>query len=156
MDRNKKLSEHFTFGELIKSETAERKSIDNTPPDHLVPKLKRLCSELLEPIRMHYGKPFRPNSGYRSPELNNEIGGSSTSQHCEAEAVDIEIPGISNYELAAWIKDNLKFDQVILECYRLGEPSSGWVHVSLKDVGDINRAIVLTYSNQTYTEGLLA
>lgn len=126
------------------------------PPDILLPKLKRLCVELLEPIRLHYVRPFRPNSGYRSIELNKAVGGSSASQHCKAEAVDIEIPGISNYELAVWIKSNLEFDQVILECYRIGEPNSGWVHVSLKDIGAGNRAMVLTYSNRRYSEGLLA
>ncbi|VAX08441.1 hypothetical protein MNBD_GAMMA26-2118 [hydrothermal vent metagenome] len=156
MNRNEKLSDHFTFGELIRSETAERKGIDNFPPDYLIEKLKRICSDILEPVRLYYGRPFRPNSGYRSPELNAEIGGSSTSQHCKAEAVDIEIPGISNYELAVWIKENLKFDQVILECYRQGEPNSGWVHVSLKDEEDTNRKIALTYSNGSYSNGLHA
>jgi len=107
-------------------------------------------------VRLHYGKPFRPNSGYRSTELNSEINGSSSSQHCKAEAVDIEIAGISNYELAVWIEQNLEFDQVILECYRKGEPNSGWVHVSLKDEETTNRAIVLTYSNGSYSNGLLA
>ena len=62
-------------------------------------------------------------------------------QHCKGEAVDIEISGISNYELAVWVKDNLNFDQVILECYRQGEPNSGWVHVSLKDENDKNRTM---------------
>ncbi|MCJ8321558.1 MAG: D-Ala-D-Ala carboxypeptidase family metallohydrolase [Colwellia sp.] len=156
MDRHEKLSDHFTLGELIKSETAERKGINNTPPVNLVPKLRRLCTELLEPIRINYGKPLRPNSGYRSIELNKEIGGSSASQHCKAEAVDIEVPGVSNYDLAVWITNNLDFDQVILECYREGEPNSGWVHVSLKDEGEINRSMILTYSNRTYTNGLLA
>jgi zinc D-Ala-D-Ala carboxypeptidase len=156
MDRNEKLSEHFTLGELMKSETAERNGMDNTPPDQLIPKLRRLCKEILEPIRANYGKPFRPNSGYRSVELNEAIGGASSSQHCLAEAVDIEISGLSNYELALWITNNLEFDQVILECYRLGEPSSGWVHVSLKEKGEINRSIVFTYSNRSYSEGLIA
>ena len=156
MDRNEKLSEHFTLGELMRSDTADRKGIDNTPPDHLIPKLKRLCTEILEPIRANYRKPFRPNSGYRSIELNKAIGGSSKSQHCRGEAVDVEIPGVSNYELALWITNNLEFDQVILECYRPGEPSSGWVHISLKEESEINRSIVLTYSNRAYTEGLIA
>ncbi len=156
MNRQDKLSEHFTVAELIRSETAERKGIDNMPPDILLPKLKRLCVEILEPIRLHFGRPFRPNSGYRGIDLNREVGGSRTSQHCKAEALDIEISGISNYDLAVWIKTNLKFDQVILECYRLGEPNSGWVHVSLKDPGQENRAMVLTYSHRTYSEGLLA
>jgi len=156
MNRYEALSQHFSLAELIKSETAERKGIDNTPPDDLIPKLRRLCTEFLEPIRMHYGKPIRPNSGYRSSELNAEIGGSSTSQHCKAEAVDIEVPGVSNYDLAVWISDNLEFDQVILECYRKGEPGSGWVHVSLAGEGEVNRAVVLTYSNRIYTKGLVA
>ncbi len=156
MDRNEKLSEHFTLGELLRSETAERKGIDNTPSENQLPKLKRLCTEILEPIRVHFGKPFRPNSGYRSPELNESIGGSPSSQHCKCEAVDIEIPGISNFDLAVWIRDNLAFDQVILECYRQGEPNSGWVHVSLKGSGESNRAVVLTYSNRSYRNGLLA
>lgn len=156
MNRTDKLSDHFTLGELIRSETAERKGIDNTPSDNLIPKLRRLCTEILEPVRLHFGKPFRPNSGYRSSELNKEIGGARNSQHCEAEAVDIEIPGVSNYELAVWIKENLKFDQLILECYRQGEPNSGWVHISLKDEGETNRAVALTYSNKKYNEGLLS
>lgn len=156
MNRNEKLSDHFTFGELIRSATAERKGIDNTPPDEIIPKLKRLCTEILEPIRHHYGVPFRPNSGYRSNALNSEIGGSSRSQHCLGEAVDIEIAGVSNYDLAKWINDNLQFDQLILECYRQGEPTSGWVHVSLKAEGQENRMAALTYSNRTYSDGLIA
>ena len=156
MNRNEKLSDHFTLGELIRSETAERKGIDNTPPDDIIPMLKRLCVEILEPIRVRYGVPFRPNSGYRSEALNREIGGSSNSQHCVGEAVDVEIPGVSNYDLATWIKDNLEFDQLILECYRRGEPTSGWVHVSLKAQGQDNRMAALTYSNRTYTDGLTA
>ena len=156
MNRNEKLSEHFTLGELIRSSTAERKGIDNMPPDEIIPKLKRLCMEVLEPIRIHYGVPFRPNSGYRCEVLNKEIGGSSKSQHCHGEAVDVEIPGVSNYDLALWIEENLDFDQLILECYRSGEPSSGWVHISLKSKADENRSIALTYSNRSYSEGLIA
>lgn len=156
MDRNEKLSEHFTLGELIKSEMAERKGIDNTPPENLIPKLRRLCEEILEPVRNHYGRPFRPNSGYRGPELNDAVGGSPTSQHCLAEAVDIEIAGVSNYDLAAWIRDNLQYDQLILECYQQGEPSSGWVHVSLKEPGQNNRGEVLTMNNGNYRQGLFA
>jgi uncharacterized protein YcbK (DUF882 family) len=156
MNRTDKLSEHFTLGELIRSDTAERKGIDNSPPEILIPKLTRLCTDILEPIRQHYGKAFRPNSGYRCPELNTAIGSASTSQHCKAEAVDIEIAGISNYDLAVWIRDNLAFDQIILECYRQGEPNSGWVHVSLKEKSETNRSIALTYSHRRYSKGLIA
>ncbi|VAW67852.1 hypothetical protein MNBD_GAMMA08-89 [hydrothermal vent metagenome] len=156
MDLNEKLSAHFTLAEMIKSETAARKGIDNMPPDDLIPKLKHLCEELLEPIRNHYGVPIRPNSGYRGVELNKEVGGSKTSQHCKAEAVDVEVPGVTNYDLAVWIKDNLKFDKLILEFYQPGVPGSGWVHVSLKADEEVNREEVLTYSNRTFSNGLLA
>ena len=156
MDRNRKLSAHFTLGELIRSETAERKGIDNRPPREIIPKLIRLCEEILEPVRKHYGVPFRPNSGYRSVELNADIGGSPKSQHCLGEAVDIEIAGVSNYDLAQWIRTSLAFDQLILECYHPGVPNSGWVHVSLKPELENNRNIAMTYSNRKYVEGLVA
>lgn len=156
MDNNDKLSEHFTLGELTRSATASRRGIDNMPPDDIIEKLRRLCKEILEPVREHYGKAFRPNSGYRSPDLNEAVGGSEKSQHCRGEAVDIEIPGVSNFDLAEWISKSLKHDQVILECYRSGEPTSGWVHVSLKPADETNRGVALTYSNGTFTTGLIA
>jgi len=156
MNSRQKLSDHFTLGELTRSSTAARKGIDNAPPAELIPNLERLCREILEPVRAHYGIPFTPNSGYRSPSLNREIGGSPKSQHCRGEAVDLELPGISNYDLALWIRENLPFDQLILECYQPGDPSSGWVHVSLKPEDEGNRGIALTFSNRTYSSGLIA
>ncbi len=156
MKRSDRLSKHYVLGELVRSETAERKGIDNMPPEEYIPKLKRLCEKILEPIYAHFRVPFSPNSGYRSPELNAAIGGSSRSQHCKAEAVDIEVPGVSNYDLAVWIRDNLEYDQLILEYYQPGDPHSGWVHVSLKPEGERNRQMVLTYSGHQYHQGLLA
>lgn len=156
MDRTDKLSPHFTLGELIKSETAERKGIDNMPEEAMIPKLKTLCEQILEPCRSHFGKPIRPSSGFRSAALNAAIGGSSNSQHCKAEAVDFEIHGVSNFVLAEWIRDNISFDQLILECYRSGEPNSGWVHVSISENPNENRKKVLTYTNRTYLNGLVA
>jgi len=156
MELSEKLSPHFTLRELVRSDTAARKGIDNNPPAELIPKLKRLCDKILEPVRTHYNISFSPNSGFRSKALNDAIGGSSRSQHCLAEAVDIEVRGISNYDLADWIRNNLEFDQLILECYKPGDPSSGWVHVSIKEEGQENRGKVLTYSNRQYSEGLIA
>jgi len=156
MDRKLRLSPHFTLGELTRSSTAARKGIANLPPADLIPALERLCLNILEPVRLHYGIPFCPNSGYRSPELNREIGGSPKSQHCRGEAVDLELPGVSNYDLAAWIQQNLDFDQLILECYQPGDPTSGWVHVSIKPDPVANRGIALTFSNRAYSNGLIA
>jgi zinc D-Ala-D-Ala carboxypeptidase len=69
------------------------------------------------------------------------VGGSSTSQHCKGEAVDIECPGTSNYDVAKWIEDNLDFDQLILEFITLGIPDSGWVHVSYKSEGNRKQSL---------------
>jgi zinc D-Ala-D-Ala carboxypeptidase len=125
-----KLSNNFSLNELTQSETALRKGLDNTPSDAIIANLKTLVENVLQPVRDHYGKGVKVNSGYRSPEVNASVGGSRTSDHCKGQAADIEIPGIANADLAKYIKDSLKFTQLILEFYTPGVPDSGWVHVS--------------------------
>ena len=125
------LSKHFNLKEFTKSETAIRKRIDNTPNLEHTNNLKLVCENLLEPVRKHFGKPVRINSGYRGPALNTAVGGSAKSQHCNGEAVDFEIDGLANPELAKWVAENCDFDQIILEFYDPKEgPNSGWVHAS--------------------------
>lgn len=124
------LSPNFSLHEMTKSETALRLNLDNTPSDQVVANLKMLAVNVLQPVRNYFQKGVKVNSGYRSPDVNQAVGGSRTSDHCRGCAADIEIPGIANYELAKWIKENLKFKQLILEFYTLGIPDSGWVHVS--------------------------
>ena len=149
-----KLSTHFSLAEFTKSQTAERKGIDNTPTQDHIEKMKILCVSVLEPLRTEFDKPIMINSGYRSPDLCEAIGSKSTSQHAKGEAADIEIPGVDNAELATYIQDNLNFDQLILECYT-GEPSSGWVHVSYVGL-HTNRKDVLTYDRTNgYRKGLI-
>jgi putative chitinase len=138
------LSEHFNLKEFTKSETAIRKRIDNTPGPEHAQNLKTVCEKILEPVRKHFGKPVRINSGYRGPALNAAVGGSSKSQHCNGEAVDFEIDGLANPELAKWVSQNCDFDQVILEFYDPKEgPNSGWVHASYTSKGT-NRKQLLT------------
>ena len=132
-----KLSENFELHELIKSQIAERKSISNNPSTDQINNLKHLCLNVLQPIRSHFDSPVVISSGYRSPELCIAIGSKPTSQHSEGKAADIEIMNIDNKELAMWIKDNIEFDQLILEFYKDNDPNSGWVHVSYN--GDKNR-----------------
>jgi zinc D-Ala-D-Ala carboxypeptidase len=124
------LTTNFSLAEMIKSETALRHDMDNTPGETEIENLKRLCEQVLQPVRNHYAKGVKVNSGYRHPEVNAKVGGSKTSDHCKGQAADIEIPGIPNAELAQWIAENLTFTQVILEFYTQGVPDSGWVHVS--------------------------
>lgn len=130
------------MAEFIKSDTAKREGIDNTPEGEHLENAKALFENVVQKVRDHFG-PTVLNSGYRCPELNQAVRGSKTSQHCKGEAADIEVRGVANGDLAQWIVDNLDFDQVILEFYTPGEPSSGWVHVSYKADGT-NRKKALT------------
>ena len=151
-----RITEKFTLSEFTKSQTAERKGIDNTPGEEHLEAAKHLFSNVVQKVRDNFGVTVI-NSGYRGPELNEAIGGSERSQHCKGEAVDIECPGTANYDVAAWIQDNLDFDQLILEFYKPGIPDSGWVHVSYKDEG--NRKSVLTAMKEdgktVYKPGLI-
>jgi hypothetical protein len=124
------LTANFSLHELTKSETALRMGFDNTPGEAETESLRLLAEKVLQPVRDHYGKGVKVNSGYRSPESNAAVGGSKTSDHCKGQAADIEIPGVPNAELAQWIMDNLEYTQLILEFYTPGIPDSGWVHVS--------------------------
>ena len=127
-----KLSRNFTLQELIKSDTAIRKGIDNNPNADQIEKLKTLCETMLQPDRDHFGR-VKVTSGYRSPELCAAIGSSVNSQHAKAEAADFEVMGTDNAELADWINKNLDYDQLILEYYKVGEHNSGWIHCSICD-----------------------
>ena len=133
-----KLSENFTLEELIRSNTAERMGIDNVPKDEkVVENLRSLCLEVLQPLRDYVGAPVHINSGYRCPELNMVVGGVKNSQHCRGEAADIRIVSPKQgREWAAWIEDNCRFDQMLLERNKNG---AVWLHVSCKRDASKNR-----------------
>ena len=126
------LTRNFTLSELIKSDTAIRRGINNNPNAEQIEKLKALCENILQPVRDHFGR-VKITSGYRSVELCEAIGSSARSQHARAEAADFEVVGVDNAELFDWIKFNLQPDQLILEYYTPGEPNSGWIHCSWID-----------------------
>lgn len=132
-----KLTENFSLNELTKSQTAERKGIDNTPSAEHQDNLKSLCEMILQPIRDHFGQVVSVSSGYRSPELCVAIGSSINSQHAKGQASDFEIFGVSNKELADYIDQNLDYDQLILEYWKgEDEPNSGWIHCSFNTQGN--------------------
>ena len=147
-----KLSGHFSLAELTKSQTATRKGIDNQPTLDHIENLTELCTQVLEPTRRNFGKPMVISSGYRSEELCESIGSSKNSQHAKGEAADFEMFGVDNKELAKYIKNNLVFDQLILEFYNPDDPSSGWVHCSYSK--EENRKQSLLYNGKDYTEWL--
>ena len=147
-----KLSGHFSLAELTKSQTATRKGIDNKPTLEHIENLTELCVQILEPTRRNFGKPMVITSGYRSEELCEAIGSRTTSQHAKGQAADFEMFGVDNKELAKYIKNNLVFDQLILEFYNPDDPSSGWVHCSYSK--EENRKQSLLYNGKDYTEWL--
>ena len=128
-----KLSDNFSLNELTKSQTAERKGIDNTPGPNHQENLKSLCEMILQPIRDHFGQVVSVSSGYRSPELCTAIGSKITSQHAKGQAADFEIFGVSNKALADYIDSELHYDQLILEYWNESDPNSGWVHCSFSE-----------------------
>ena len=130
-----RLSPNFSLAEAVKSQTALRLGIDNTPTAAVIDRMKAVCEAILEPVREHFQRPVVVNSFYRSPILNNKVGGAENSQHVKGEAVDFEIMGVPNAEVAEWVRDNLEYDMCALEFYTSGQPNSGWVHVSYKETG---------------------
>lgn len=145
------LSANFSLEELTKSQTAERQSIPNNPDEDGIYYLRMVAEKILQPVRDYYETPFTVSSGFRSADLCLAIGSKATSQHTKGQAVDFEVPGISNMDLAYFIKTTLDFDQLILECYRGG--NTGWVHCS---VADTPRKDLLTYDkSHGYRKGLI-
>ena len=132
----KKISKHITYKEATHSNTAIRLGIKNEPKIDQLDAMKYVANMVFEPARSHFNKPIRINSFFRSVTLNNKIGGSSSSQHCKGEAIDMDAIGFSNEELFNYIKDNLKFDQLI------NEYNYSWIHVSYKLIGK-NRNMVM-------------
>ena len=136
-----KLTEHFDLSEFTRSATADRLHIDNTIPEELIPNLKNLCEQVLEPLREHFGIPVIISSGYRCNQLNKAVGGVPNSQHQKGEAADIILPASLSSNLSSlssklsslsswfyWLLDNSHFDQIGYE----QSGSTKWIHVSCK------------------------
>ena len=150
------LSKNFSLKELTRSDTAIRLGIDNTPDFEQVINLTHLAIKVLQPVRDEHGS-TSVNSGLRVLELNRAVGSSDTSQHVKGEAADIECPGVDNLVLAKWIRDNLEFDQLILEGYEEGDTNSGWIHVSIRADGkNRKKCMTATFPNgkAKYVNGL--
>lgn len=122
------LSPHFTLDELMRSDTAQRLGIANTPDAAALANLQRLATTVLEPIRALVGAPVHVHDGYRCPAVNAAVGGVHDSQHAEGEAADLDaLPTLTNDHLFDRIRGaDIPFDQVILE----HSDGGGCVHVS--------------------------
>jgi len=155
-----RLAPNFTLRELVASQTAARQGITNSAPWWAIENLTSLCTEVLQPIRDHYGRPVVVSSGFRSQALERVLKGMpadwvSHGQHPLGQAADFEVLGLSNADVARWIRANLAFDQLILEFHNTADPSSGWIHCSYVRP---NRTETLTavrhHGDVTYQEGL--
>ena len=146
------ISKNFSYWEFEASETADRKGICNVINTFEVrDAVKALVETVLQPLRDNWGKPLHINSGYRCPELNKAVGGSTTSAHRYGYAADI-VP--ADRRIAAfkafcvkWLKDNaINFDQYIDEV----GGGSEWVHIGIKSPSGNQRRQFLKYRNGHY------
>ena len=136
------ISKHISYKEGVHSITAIRKGIDNEPNEEQLANMKLVANNVFEPLRVFINGPIKVNSFFRSPDLNKAIGGSTKSQHCKGQAIDIDdtFGKMTNAEMYRWVKDNLDFDQMIWEFGDDDNPN--WVHVSyVSDVSNRNRCL---------------
>ena len=142
------ISKHISYREGVKSNTATRLGLDNTPGDYELGNMELIAERLFEPLRAWVGGPVKINSFYRSKELNLAIGGSQRSQHCEGRAIDLDDTfGVkSNKEMFDYIKKNLNFDQMIWEFG--DEKNPDWVHISyVSEDQNRNRCLIAYKEN---------
>ena len=151
-----RLTEHFKLSEFTNSSTATARGIDNTPNEQQIANLKRICEEILEPLRAFAGQPIIIGSGYRSPALNKAVGGVKNSQHMTGEAADIRIPEYdftgkqdqryTNTDILdrwfTWIMNNCDYDQLIKETT---DRRIYWIHVSCRANKSKNRHQVIHF-----------
>lgn len=146
MNLDDKITEHFTYGEVIKSKVAEASGMNNDVPQELLPKIKLVAENILEKVRAHFNKPVIVTSWYRCPALNQRISSNPNSQHTKGEAVDFVVQDTQNMKVAEYIRDNLDFDQLILEY--------SWIHCSY--IAEGNRKDILhTNDGREYKKGLV-
>lgn len=144
------ISAHISYAEATYSNTAQSQGISNDPTAEHLEAMKQLANMVFEPVRVHYNVGILINSFYRSAELNAAIGGSSSSQHCKGEAVDLDGTGtLTNAQIFHYIKDNLVWDQMIWEFGDSSNPD--WVHVSYKATGTNRKELLTAYKDGSTT-----
>ena len=146
------ISKHISDHEGVYSITATRRGLDNTPNAKQLSNMKLLAEKVFEPLREWVGGPIRINSFFRGPELNTAIGGSSKSQHCKGQAMDIDDGGCNktNAQMYKFIKDELEFDQMIWEFGTDDNPN--WVHVSYVSEEKNRNRCLLAYKENNKTK----
>jgi len=146
------ISEHISYKEGVRSNTAIRKGIDNTPNNKQLDCMEKIAEEIFEPLRAYANGPIKINSFFRCPELNKAIGGSSKSQHCKGQAMDIDdtFGHMTNAEMYHFIKEHLDFDQMIWEFGNDDNPD--WVHISYVSPEDNRNRCLKAYKDKGKTK----
>ena len=146
------ISKHISYNEGVYSTTATRRGIDNSPNNEQLDNMELVADEVFEPLREWVGGPIKINSFFRCPELNTAIGGSSKSQHCKGQAIDIDdtFHKATNAEMYHYIKEHLDFDQIIWEFGDDDNPD--WVHVSYVSPEDNRGRCLKAYKNNGKTK----
>ncbi|MGB1086680.1 MAG: D-Ala-D-Ala carboxypeptidase family metallohydrolase [Methylophilaceae bacterium] len=123
------ISKYISWDEAVKSKTAEKHEIENSPNENQIQEMKKLAKNIFDPLRIWARHPIRVNSFFRSPELCLKLKSKATSQHTKGQAIDIDSLGEkTNSDLFYYIKENLNFDQLIWEFGDDENPD--WIHVS--------------------------
>ena len=146
------ISKHISDREGVYSITATRLGIDNEPNAEQLDNMKTLAKEIFEPLRIYTNGPIKINSFFRSPKLNKAIGGSTRSQHCKGQAIDLDdtFGHLTNAEMYYYIKENLDFDQIIWEFGNDENPD--WVHVSYVSPSENRNRCLKAYREEGKTK----
>ena len=146
------ISNHISYKEGVYSTTATRRGINNVPNDEQLSNMELIAEKVFEPLRKYVGGPIKINSFFRSEKLNKRIGGSSKSQHCKGQAMDIDdtLKVVANSDMYNYIKNNLDFDQLIWEFGDDENPN--WIHVSYVSEEDNRRRCLRAYRKNRKTK----
>ena len=128
------ITEHFSFKELTRSETARRLGLQNVPSAAEMANIQ-YTAEQLEKIRAYVGRGIVVTSCFRSERVNKAVGGSTTSAHRFGLAADCDAIGLTSLAFAKEIikmrdEGEIKFDQLILEFPERGD--GAWVHIGFR------------------------
>jgi hypothetical protein len=143
------INSYISYTEATYSDVAKRNNIKNEPTAEQLVKMKLLAEKVFEPLREHFGVSIFISSFFRSAELNKKLKGAKNSQHMLGEAMDIDgdiYGGVTNKQIFDYIKDNLDFDQLILENVST-DGTGGWVHCSYKEFGNRGEILIMTIKN---------
>ena len=147
-----KISKNITYNEAVHSNTAKRKGIESIPNENQIAAMMTIAEMIFQPLRSYVGGPIKITSFFRSPELNQAIGGSKSSQHCKGQAMDLDdVYGYkTNAEMFDYIRENLDFDQLIWEFGDDNNPN--WIHVSYVDKQENRNRCLKAYKKNGKTK----